>query len=437
MATTRRSPPPGKASPGIHTALSDPALSSHSKNQEPVKDLFVNLGRRTRRRLGDDGYEGSDSDYTQLISEITKLFTSFEVKQNQKFDCLKSTMTEISEQNAKIQASVEFVTGKYDELLERLEATERENFNLKKQMCSLEIKIDHLERSSRSAMLEISNLPITATESKESLTSNLCKIGAAINQEIKPSDVKNIYRLKKQKDLQSSGTVVAEFHSSDLKVNVLKATKMFNKQNGNHKLSTATMELPGPRVPIYVTESLTTYGKHLYYLCRKLQKEGKCDGCWSSFGKVYVKKTASSVPFCVNSESDLKKLVSTALWLTPPTFIVVLLFDSQNCLTFFVKLHVLLFNQHFTSPHIRHAKQTHSSDTYTRLHYTKQTHSHDSDVNSYYTFPAKIFFVLFTQHVQTDALKIIKFYFTDTVNDVIFCFGLFFLTLNNTSYLIR
>ena len=155
-------------------------------------------------------------------------------------------------------------------------------------------------------------------------------------------------------------------------------------------------------------------------------------------GRFIVKKTAGAVPFCVNSESDLKKLVSTALWLTSPTFIIVLLFNSQNCFTFFVNLLVSLFNQHFTISNTRHsyAKQIHSSDTHTRLHYTKHTHSHDSYVNSYYTFLAKICFVIFTQHVQSDALPSkIKLYFTDTVNFDIF--GLFYLTLNNISYTIR
>lgn len=323
MPRVQRSPPPpnaaespahGNKSPlgsNLYTAISDPELS---RNQERIKDIFVNANRRTKRRLGDGTYvEDSESDHFLLLSEITKLFTDFETKQNRKFDCLKSTMDEISEQNSKIQTSMEFFSGKYDELLDRLDVTERENLTLKKQISSLEFKVDYLERCSRSALLEINNLPVIVSENKESLLENLCKIGSVIKEGIKPSEVNNIYRLKAKKDSHSFGTVVAEFKSSNFKENVLKATRNYNKQSANNKLSTASIGLPGPPKPIYIAESLTSYGKHLYYLGRQLQKEGKCDSCWSNHGKIYIKKSAGSIPFCVNRESDIHKLIGTAL----------------------------------------------------------------------------------------------------------------------------
>lgn len=328
MPRVQRSPPPpntadlkslapSNKSPlasNLYTAISEPELSTLSGSQERIKDIFVNANRRTKRRLGDGSFvEENESDNLLLLSEITKLFTDFESKQSRKFDCLKSTMDEISEQNSKIQSSVEFVTGKYDELLERLDSTERENSTLKKKISSLESKMDYLERSSRSAMLEINNLPTTVSECKESLLKNLCKIGSVINAPIKPSEVNNIYRLKAKKDSHTIGTVVVEFKSTTSKENVLKATRIYNKQGGDNKLSTASIELPGPPKPIYIAESLTSHSKHLYFLGRKLLKEGKCDSCWTSHGKIYIKKSAGSIPFCVYSESDLHKLVGTAL----------------------------------------------------------------------------------------------------------------------------
>ncbi|KAJ8727308.1 hypothetical protein PYW07_001427 [Mythimna separata] len=222
-------------------------------------------------------------------------------------------MDAISQQNSVIQASLEFISGRYDELVDRLAVTERENTTLNKKITSLESKIDYLERCSRSAMLEINNLPASASESSESLLGTLCKIGTVIQEEIIPSKVSRVYRLKAKKDSQTIGTVIAEFKSSTIKDNVLKATRIFNKQSGKNKLSTASIDLPGPPKPIYIAESLTTYGKHLYYLGRRLIKEGKCDSCWSSHGKIYIKKSAGSTPTCINSESDLQKLVPTAL----------------------------------------------------------------------------------------------------------------------------
>ncbi|KAJ8714011.1 hypothetical protein PYW08_007631 [Mythimna loreyi] len=292
----------------LHSAVSDPKLSTFSTQHERIKDIFVNANRRAKRRLGDNPfYDDGESEDVQLLSAITRLFSEFESKQNQKFDSLKSTMDDIAEQNSRIQTSVEFISGKYDELLDRLAAAERENSTLNRKISSLESKIDYLERCSRSATLEINNLPATDSENKESLLGILCKIGDVVKEEIRPSDVSKIYRLKAKTDSHIFGTVVAEFKSSTIKENIIKASRNFNKQSGNNKLSTASIQLPGPPKPIYIADSLTSYGKHLFYLGRRLQKDGKCHSCWSSHGKIYIKKSAGSTPSCINCESDLQK----------------------------------------------------------------------------------------------------------------------------------
>lgn len=306
--------PPNKNSPAstnLHSTLSDPTLSSQTL-EVGIKDIFVNMGRRTRRRLDDETYEQNTYEDNSLLSAITKLFSEFEYNQNRKLDSINSTVCDISEQNAQIQQSITFFSQRYDELLDRLASTEQENSLLKKQLSSLESRIDFLERNTRSAIVEISNLPSTASENEDTLTENLIAIGTTINQPISRNYIKNIHRMKPKKASTAPGTVIVEFNSINLKNQVLKNSRLYNKQNSKAKLSTTSIKLPGPTIPIYIAESLTSYNKHLYYLARKLQKEGKCESCWSNRGKVYIKKNSDSSPYCINSEKDLTNLILAA-----------------------------------------------------------------------------------------------------------------------------
>lgn len=290
--------------------MSDPALNLQTPGNEN-RDVFINLTKRTKRKLHDDSYEKSEMDRSELLTEISKLFTHSERTQSLKFDHLNTKMDDIIEQNLEIQKTICFFSEKYDELLERMDSAERENSALKTKICSLESKIDSLERNSRSAMLEINNLPSSSPESKDNLKECVCKIGAAIKCDIQLTEIQNIFRIKSKTNSSTNGTVVVEFNNITKKENMLQAIRQHNKLNMNSKLSTATIQLPGPPKPIFISESLTTYAKHLYYLARTLQKEGKCDSCWTYRGKIFIKKTPGSNPLCINTEQDLKNTVSS------------------------------------------------------------------------------------------------------------------------------
>lgn len=308
----QRSPPAGlsvASATNLQSTQSDPALNTLRSGEESN----VNAAKRSRRRLDNDSYISNEFDNSPLLVEMKRLFDNSDRQQHAKFERLETRMNDILEQNSKIQDSITFFSQKYDDLLERLDVTERENTALKKQINSMESKIDYLERQARSTIIEISNFPASVPETKESLTATLCNITAAISHPLPPTDIKNIYRLKSKSDHpHTPGTVVAEFYSDVLKENVLKASRQYNKDNKNSKLSTTSIRLPGPPTPIYIAESLTSFGKHLFYLGRKLQREGKCDSCWSSHGRIYIKKKSTSTPYCIVSEQELQKYMSSA-----------------------------------------------------------------------------------------------------------------------------
>lgn len=272
----------------------------------------VNCGRRTRRRPTDETHGNESVTYSDsIISQINKLFSNFEIKYDARFDRLNDTISELREQSSATEKSINFMASKYDELIERIESAERENCNLKKKVNQLELKLDTLERQSRSAMIEINNLPTVLNENREQLSICLKNIGSVIQQEITSSDIKNIYRLKPKHDQPRTGTVIVEFYSVTLKEMILKAVKTYNKEHKDSKLSTSSLNLPGHTKPIYVVESLTSFEKHLHFLGRKAVKDRLIDSCWTNRGKIFIKKTAGSIPTYINSEQELKNLLPT------------------------------------------------------------------------------------------------------------------------------
>lgn len=254
--------------------------------------------------------EGDVSDSRAIMSEMNRLFANFESQQSARFDSLNSTMSNVLLQNTEIQKSIEFFSKKYDDLLERLDNTERENVTLKKRIFALENTVDVIERNARSAMLEIRNISDSDLANKVSLTEIVQSIGNVVNQPIKLDDVKDVHRLVSRNS--ASSPILVEFNSSTIKERMIKSIKSFNKTN-SAKLSTAHLQLPGPQRPVYVSDSLTSRGRHLFYLARDLAKRESFEGCWTAYGKVYVKKKAGTPATRILSEDDLLKFTKTRL----------------------------------------------------------------------------------------------------------------------------
>lgn len=290
------------------TVRSDPALNDRSTEAE-LNDNYVNLSRRTRRPRDEDAYVPPDPD--NLLLEISKLFASSEQKQNKKFEQINSALQALQSQNSKIEESISFFSLKYDELLERLDSSERSNSALKKHVFDLESRVETLERQLRAATVEVKNIPLTEQENKDSLIASVCRIGTAVDLPIDRDDIRNIYRTKSQ--TASPGVVIVEFKSVTHKENIIKSSRIYNKTHKDSKLSTATIQHSGPTRPLYVSESLTNNARHIFYLARKLHKDGRIVGCWTSHGRIFIQKTGASSALCVNTELELNKILSPTI----------------------------------------------------------------------------------------------------------------------------
>lgn len=281
-----------------------PSQQSEMDTPDDSSSGFNITLRNTKCKL----YKGQlPSALSDLMDEMHTLFSKFESQQNSKLESIIKSMHNISTQNMDIQNSMDFLSHKYDSLLNSFQSLQNENLAYKKRIESLENKLEQQERFLKSTSIEIKNIPKPTNENNTTLTEIVKTLGETINQPILDSDIHQVYRIMTKQDL--SNTIIARFTTQTTKDNFIKKSKLFNKERKEKKLSTSDLSLPGSSRPIYITESLTAKTRHLHYLARQFVKKNNYESCWTSYGKVYIKQKYDKASIRIESEDDLRKLI--------------------------------------------------------------------------------------------------------------------------------
>lgn len=237
------------------------------------------------------------------------MFEDLQSKQEAKFDTLKSTMDAIVKQNEEIKTSMNLLSDKYDDILSDMKQLQRENSNSKNHIKALEAQLELLEKKSRACSVELRNIPKLESETKESLIELTKDIGSIIKTPIIDSDIRDVYRMK-IKD-KTNGPIIVDFNSTCIKENLIKSTITYNKEKpADQRLNTTSLKIHGPAAPIYIAESLTKKAKRLHYLARVFAKGNNYDSCWTSYGKVYLRRNKTDQRVCIDSEESLEILKS-------------------------------------------------------------------------------------------------------------------------------
>ncbi|CAG9133035.1 unnamed protein product [Plutella xylostella] len=242
------------------------------------------------------------------MKEMRKMFSDLKAQQDRNIEKLQSTINEIKQQNILITESMEFMSAKYEEMKERVENIEIERKKNAAYVQLLEDKVENMKRQSRIAGIEIRNIPTQKLETKEILLKKVIDIGKYIGVSLDTRDIRDVFRIKNSRPQSTTNTVVVDFVSVIKKEQILHSFRQFNKSNQDKRLNTTLLNLDGPSQPIYVSESLTSKAKRLHYLARDFAKTNDWSYCWSSHGKIYLKKREGERYVLIHSESDLKKL---------------------------------------------------------------------------------------------------------------------------------
>ncbi|KAJ8708989.1 hypothetical protein PYW07_008815 [Mythimna separata] len=299
-----------KRTPPKNTTNIEPALPFSS---EPNTSGPLEMSRQSTKTAGvtfrnnKRKFEAEFSAELKTFKEdITSMFAELKKEQNEKFHKLQSNLEELKSLNTELRTDLQFYSEKYDELLKNIHCMEVEAQNSHEYVRSLENKVEYLERCTKSASIEIRNLPKNQRETKQDLVEILKTIGDSMSTPITVADIRDIYRLT-SKSPEIRGTVVVDFNSVLTKENLMNNVKNYNKTNAGNKLNSSHIHLPG-KTPIYLAECLTTKAKKVFYQAREFAKLYKYAYCWSAHGNIYIRRKEGETASKIVDEHDLEKL---------------------------------------------------------------------------------------------------------------------------------
>lgn len=287
-----------------HTPNVTGSDSDASKKSERLTQTQQVKLRSKRRRSPDSNI---DQKFQTFEDKITKMMSSWKSDMDAKFEKFDSMLSYIK---TDIEKSLEFMSAQQEEIKQKVECLQQEckanqNDN-QNHIAFLEDHIEDLLRNARNSSMELRNVPHTENETKEVLSNYLINMSEKVNSKISYIEIKDIFRIPGKPE--ANKPIIVELTSSMQKTKLLKAVKTFNSSNRQNKLNAAHLGLRSLSSPVFVAEHLTSKANRLHFLARELTKAGKFKYCWTSSGKVFLRKAEGSPIILVKTEEQITHL---------------------------------------------------------------------------------------------------------------------------------
>ncbi|KAJ8734530.1 hypothetical protein PYW08_013780 [Mythimna loreyi] len=250
-------------------------------------------------------------------AEVQASFLKFSQEQSSSLAKLFSEVAELKTQNLAIQKanneiekSINFINNQYDDLMKHIDLLQKEKQTYRDCIQNLEMRVEDLQKLSRSSCIEIRNIPLKEKERAKDLSAIVARVSAAVNLPLKENDIRDVYRLPGK-----PGTVrpvVAEFATMETKNALLSSVRSYNiKQPKESRLSTTNIGVLGDQRPLYVSEYLPASSRKLFFAAREFAKRNNYRFCWTANGNILLRKEEGVKPIRVKSEQTLRDLAQS------------------------------------------------------------------------------------------------------------------------------
>lgn len=247
-----------------------------------------------------------DEKFSNFEEKISQMILNLKDDIDTKFKTIESKLSNIQKNTGDIEKSLEFLSTGFEEMADKVLSLEKQVKDKQTQIDDLEDKFENLQRSARSSTVEIRNVPSSTNETKEILTDYVIQMSTKVGAKVELHDIKDVFRVPGK--LDTNKPIIAELTTTLLKNRVIKAVKSYNVANKSSKLNAFHLGLRGHSSPVFVVEHLTSKGNRLYYLARELMRSGKYKYCWTSNGKVFVRKADGAPITLIKSEEQIEAL---------------------------------------------------------------------------------------------------------------------------------
>lgn len=249
-------------------------------------------------------------DHLSVIKEeMRQLMTHFAASQKEELAGLKSTLNEIRQSNQNIESSVAFLTKQNEEFKAQINQIQNHVKEDRQYIMFLENKLEDLQVDARKTNFEIKNVPKIKSESKQDLIEMVLHLSKTIDCKVTKSDIKDIYRVRGKRPEQQNTPIIIETNSVLLKTDFLKQAKSHNVKNKTKLCAKHLGHSTHEETPIFLSDNLTAKAARRHFLARDLAKSRGYKFCWTSYGKVYVRKDEGSPIILIKSEEQVHHLL--------------------------------------------------------------------------------------------------------------------------------
>lgn len=234
------------------------------------------------------------SDWKQLVNAVCEIKLSMEFISN-KYE-------EIRTRNDEILQQLKDMRKERAELKAENEEQKKEIANLKKEIISIKKHINNNEQEKLKNNIELKGVAVQKETKDEDIVKRvLQKLEVKINDH----DICHIKRTPTTHTDPDKSIIKIELRNEGIKKSIMEAAKRKNRLN--EKLTTKSIDLPGPSRIIYVNEDLTSTNKYLLGKSKELRRYGFKYVWWQN-QKVLVRRTDSEKSIVISDESDIQKL---------------------------------------------------------------------------------------------------------------------------------
>ncbi|CAG9791406.1 unnamed protein product [Diatraea saccharalis] len=310
--TLLRTPPkqktPSKSESDIQQLVAEETVKLNITQRAKRKCLSGEVSNIQQNASDNDEFANFKKEIKDMIKELLSIHNGRLDKLENHILEIKSHYADIKTVNTELEKSMSFISDKISSLDSKISGLEKERNAMSTKLSMLEQQTEIHNRNLTKTSVEIRNVPKRLGETKSMLYDTIKHFSKQLNIEMEQIHIRDITRQPSKKENLTSN-ITLEFSNTLLKTNFLSAVKQFNKQNPKSKVNSTHLDITTTREsPIYVTELLTTQAKRLFYLTRAYAKTNEYRFCWTSNGRIMLKKDTDTQTIIINDEQQLKHL---------------------------------------------------------------------------------------------------------------------------------
>jgi uncharacterized protein YoxC len=232
----------------------------------------------------------------EVVANMAEQLGKLMQDQSTNFAAIKKSQKELMNSHKEIQADIQGLKQKYDEVNEHVSQTTSRVDKLEDSVNQLTQQVNFLKQERLQQNLVITGIP---KSNINDLIKYIICIATNVGVTISQSDITNAFMI----NTNNLSKHIVKFANAETRNNILRARRKRSIYTDEIGVSTC------PRTQVFIQEDLTIYTQKLFFNARKLKKEANFETIFTENGFVYAVKDANSGRIKIVSTDQINKFL--------------------------------------------------------------------------------------------------------------------------------